>query len=206
MHLTVIAKEPVPGKVKTRLCPPFTPEQAAAVAEAALRDTLDAVVHSATGDVEPVLLLDGNRPRFVPSDMRVVSQCDGGLDARLAHGFAELGPGVIVGMETPGAVPSLRAALDHLRHGNDVLAPALDGGYWAIGLAAGVDPHRALLGVPMSVDYTFAAQLRRLFALRRRVRLLQTARDLDDLDDLVACAATSSGRLGAVAAEVLATG
>ncbi|MBI5104514.1 MAG: glycosyltransferase, partial [Solirubrobacterales bacterium] len=38
--LAVIAKAPAPGRVKTRLCPPCTPEQAAALAEAALRDTL----------------------------------------------------------------------------------------------------------------------------------------------------------------------
>ena len=41
--LAVIAKAPVAGRVKTRLTPPCTPEQAAALAEAALRDTLDAV-------------------------------------------------------------------------------------------------------------------------------------------------------------------
>ncbi|MYV39613.1 glycosyltransferase, partial [Streptomyces sp. SID1328] len=41
--LLVIAKEPRPGRVKTRLTPPFTPGQAAALAEAALTDTLRAV-------------------------------------------------------------------------------------------------------------------------------------------------------------------
>ena len=38
--LLVIAKEPRPGRVKTRLTPPFTPEEAAALAEASLADTL----------------------------------------------------------------------------------------------------------------------------------------------------------------------
>ncbi|MFE1787041.1 glycosyltransferase, partial [Streptomyces sp. NPDC059525] len=42
--LLVIAKAPVPGRVKTRLTPPFTPGQAAALAEAALADTLAAVL------------------------------------------------------------------------------------------------------------------------------------------------------------------
>ena len=41
--LIVIAKEPVPGRVKTRLSPPFTPRQAASLAHAALLDTLEAV-------------------------------------------------------------------------------------------------------------------------------------------------------------------
>ncbi|MYS40540.1 glycosyltransferase, partial [Streptomyces sp. SID5998] len=39
----VIAKEPVPGRVKTRLTPPYTPREAAALAEAALADTLHTV-------------------------------------------------------------------------------------------------------------------------------------------------------------------
>ncbi|MYV71339.1 glycosyltransferase, partial [Streptomyces sp. SID2131] len=37
--LLVIAKQPLPGRVKTRLTPPFTPEEAASLAEAALADT-----------------------------------------------------------------------------------------------------------------------------------------------------------------------
>ena len=42
--LLVIAKQPVPGRVKTRLVPPCTYEQAAALAEAALADTLHTVL------------------------------------------------------------------------------------------------------------------------------------------------------------------
>jgi len=42
-QLLVLAKTPAPGRVKTRLCPPYTPEQAARIAAAALADTLDSV-------------------------------------------------------------------------------------------------------------------------------------------------------------------
>src|SRR5690348_8634679 len=55
--LAVLAKRPVPGRVKTRLSPPFTPEQAAALAGAALQDTLAAV--SATGVRRRLLVFDG---------------------------------------------------------------------------------------------------------------------------------------------------
>src|SRR5258708_31010745 len=41
--LMVIAKSPRPGRVKTRLCPPMSPGEAAAIAEAALADTLDVI-------------------------------------------------------------------------------------------------------------------------------------------------------------------
>ena len=56
-QVVVIAKEPVPGRVKTRLTPPFTPEEAAALAEAALTDTLAAVAETTVA--RRVLALDG---------------------------------------------------------------------------------------------------------------------------------------------------
>ena len=56
-RLLVLAKAPVPGRVKTRLCPPCTPDQAAAIAAAALADTLAATTGAAPG--RTVLALDG---------------------------------------------------------------------------------------------------------------------------------------------------
>ena len=60
--LAVIAKAPVPGRVKTRLCPPCTHEQAAAIAEAALRDTLDALRAARAG--RHAVVLDGRASRL----------------------------------------------------------------------------------------------------------------------------------------------
>ena len=55
--LIVLAKAPVPGRVKTRLCPPATPEQAASLAAAALADTLAAALRVPAAQV--VVALDG---------------------------------------------------------------------------------------------------------------------------------------------------
>ena len=65
-HLTVIAKEPVPGAVKTRLCPPLDPRDAAALAAAALDDTFEAVAHvcAERSDVRPVALVAGAARRL----------------------------------------------------------------------------------------------------------------------------------------------
>lgn len=84
--LLVIAKEPRPGRVKTRLTPPFTPEEAAGLAEASLADTLHAV--AATPATRRVLVLDGAPGPWLPPGFDVVAQCAGGLDERLAEAFA----------------------------------------------------------------------------------------------------------------------
>ena len=205
MHVTVIAKAPVPGRVKTRLCPPCTPQQAADLAAAALRDTLDAV--SAATDatsVRRVLLLDGTPPSWIPNDFEIVGQCGGSLADRLAHGFEALGPGLIVGMETPHAATDLGAALSALAHGDDVIGPALDGGYWAIGLGR-VD-RRVFDGIEMSTLRTCADQMCRLRSLNRRVTVIHQARDIDTFDDVRALAETNGwGRATELAKVLVAT-
>ncbi|MGH9270691.1 MAG: TIGR04282 family arsenosugar biosynthesis glycosyltransferase [Ilumatobacteraceae bacterium] len=209
MHLTVIAKAPEPGRVKTRLTPPCTPGEAASVAAAALADTLDAVdvatALAAAGRAPPVrrvVLLDGAAREWVPPGYDVVVQRGPGLGARLANGFADLGPGVIVGMDTPAAGRWLPEALTAVDAGADVLGLASDGGYWVIGLAR-VD-RQVFDGIPMSRSDTGLAQLRRLHALGRPVRLLPMARDLDDEADLRAHARVGgSGRLALVARSIV---
>lgn len=203
MHLTVIAKEPRPGFVKTRLCPPCRPRQAADVAAAALLDTLDAVdeiVEAATracpnDELEPALLFDGDPTDWARPGYRVVPQCGVGLAARLSNAFDELGPGLIVGMEAPLAVPALGNAVSALTAGSDVLGLAVDGGYWVIGLHR-VDP-AVFEGIPMSTSATGLAQLVRLHRLGRRVRMLRMEHDLDTVDDLrIAALPPADGRPG----------
>lgn len=194
LHVTVIAKEPRPGFAKTRLCPPCTPDEASEIAGAALRDTLDAVDGLAARSplsFERVLLFDGDPSAWLRPGWRAVPQRGDGLAVRLANGFADLGPGVIVGMETPHVVGALGAALAAIARGRDAVGLATDGGYWAIGLHR-VDPS-VFTGVPMSASNTGLAQVRRLHALGRAVERLPAARDLDTFDDLVDAALRRDG-------------
>ncbi len=207
MHITIIAKAPVSGLVKTRLCPPCSSEQAARIAAAALSDTFGIVasVAAATG-ARTVLLLDGTPQPWMPADFEIVHQRGDGLGDRLCNGFTDLGPGVIVGMETPAVAGALGDGIDAVRRGIDAIGLATDGGYWMIGLAvAGVRLGGAAFdGVPMSRSNTGLSQLRRLHSLGRPVRMLPIARDLDTFDDLVAVAASGRpGQLVAVAREVI---
>jgi glycosyltransferase A (GT-A) superfamily protein (DUF2064 family) len=199
--LLVIAKEPVPGRVKTRLCPPFTPEQAAALAEAALADTL----HAALGMParRRVLVLAGRPGSWLPAGFEVVPQVSGGLDERIAAAFAacaDTGPALLVGMDTPQLTPELLAPAtrpDSWPPGRAWFGPAADGGFWALGLA---EPDPALVrGVPMSTSTTGLVQRRRLVEAGLAVADLPVLRDVDTAADAAAVAArqTPGGRFAA---------
>jgi len=189
LHLLVMAKAPVAGRVKTRLCPPCTPAEAAALAEAALADTLDAVV--ACGAARRVIALEGAPGDWLPEGFEVVAQCPGAFDARLAGAWAAAdGPGVQIGMDTPQVTASLLDdALASLDRTAAALGHAEDGGWWAIGLRR--PSPDVFAGIPMSTDRTGAAQEARLRSLGFDVTLLPTLVDLDTAADLPAV--TSSG-------------
>jgi len=206
VYLIVIAKAPEPGRVKTRLCPPCTPEEAAAIAEAALADTLDAV--RGVPGVEPVVVLDGTPGKWLPADLRVIRQRGSGLAERIAAAFADAGaPSLLIGMDTPQVEASrLTAVCQRLGSGDvdAVIGPAADGGWWAIGLTS-ADPD-VFAGIPMSTDRTFAAQKERLRELALRFDVLPVLRDVDRADDAAAVAAEMPGSRFACAVEASAIG
>ncbi|PPF75449.1 glycosyltransferase [Subtercola sp. Z020] len=102
LTVIVIAKECLPGRVKTRLTPDVTFEQAALVASASLIDTLDVV--RALPATRRILAFDGD-PANAPAQAAgfdLIPQVTGALDARLADIFAHCsGPTLLVGMDTP---------------------------------------------------------------------------------------------------------
>jgi uncharacterized protein len=189
VQLLVIAKAPVPGRVKTRLCPPCTPEQAADICTAALSDTLAAA--AATPAVRRTLLLCGRYD--VPRGWHTVAQRGDGLAQRLANGFADTAlPGagtLLVGMDTPQLTPTLLADLaDGLGDADAVLAPAEDGGWWALALR---DPQHAaaLRQVPMSTPDTAQWTVDALRSRGLRLRYGPVLRDVDTAEDALAVAA-----------------
>jgi uncharacterized protein len=200
--LLVIAKEPVPGRVKTRLTPPCTPEQAAAVARAALEDTL-AAVRAVERDARRVLVLDGEPGPWVPEGFEILPQCGGGLAERLAAAFDDAGgPAFLVGMDTPQVTPALlEAGLDAAAGGDAAFGAALDGGYWGIGLPW--PDARVFDGVPMSAGNTGAVQRARLAILAVRTVVLPPLRDIDTIQDARAVAREApDGRFAAALARI----
>ena len=194
-QLVVIAKEPVAGRVKTRLTPPFTPSQAARLAEASLEDSLTTVARAPA--TQRVLALDGLPGNWLPDGFVVIPQRGNGLDERLAAAFADTyrlrpEPVVLIGMDTPQVTASLLADALGLLGGHDaVFGPATDGGFWLLGLR---DPDPALLvGVPMSTPSTGEILLRGLKEAGMSVATLPSLTDVDTMADAVEVAALVPG-------------
>lgn len=193
----VLAKAPVPGLVKTRLTTLYSEHEAAALAGAALLDSLDAVTAAAAGraDRHLVCALSGDLERAAaPTALRagldpftVVAQRGTGLGERIAHAHrdaaGDFGATVQIGMDTPQASPAVLAdAAERVvaEDGPDaVIGLATDGGWWLLALRRAADA-RLVAGVPMSTSET--GRLTRL-ALEDAGLRVEDAPVLSDVDE-----------------------
>lgn len=201
--LLVMAKAPVAGRVKTRLCPPATPDEAARIATAALLDTADAVRD--TAGVTPALALAGEFADAAPgigeqlaaatSGWSVLAQRGNGFAERLANAHADVAtaypgqPILQIGMDTPQLTGArLTAAARLLASTGAVLGFAADGGWWALGLR---DPRDAevLRDIPMSRPDTGRRTWLALRGRGLRAAPLPVLRDVDRWTDALEVAA-----------------
>ena len=191
--LIVIAKAPVAGRSKTRLSPPCTPAQAAALAEAALTDTLGAASGADCG--RRVVVLDGEPGEWLPPGFEVLPQIAGGFDLRLGAAFEAVGgPALLIGMDTPQVDAGLldRSVAELMHDGQDaVFGAAVDGGWWALGLRHA--DASLLRGLPMSTPWTARAQRERLTERGVKFAELPVLRDVDTITDAIAVAAECPG-------------
>jgi uncharacterized protein len=196
-QIAVIAKEPVPGRVKTRLTPPFTPLEAAALAEASLADTLDAAAETTVA--RRVLALQGNPGPWLPRGFDVIGQRGAGLDERITWALVDARvtlplPVVLIGMDTPQVTPGLLAAAAEplvSKTADATFGMAEDGGFWLLGLRE-VDP-ALILGVPMSRPDTGPRQLARLEQAGLRIKMLPELTDVDTVREAEHVAAMTPG-------------
>lgn len=212
--LIIFAKAPVAGQVKTRLCPPLTPDEAASLHGSMVLDMLERSRGSAFGSPKargsrlddlqrrPSPLLD----RFLacaPSpdhvffkilaeryDVRLLAQTGDDLGARMARAIADVFAlgyrrTLAIGTDVPTLPPStFGEALALLDTHDLVLGPAQDGGYYLIGLR---QPAPELFeGIPWSTDRVLSVTQQKAAALGWRVALLPIRRDLDTVEDLLA--------------------
>jgi rSAM/selenodomain-associated transferase 1 len=187
VSVIIMAKAPVPGRVKSRLCPPCTPEEAATLAEAALRDTVETA--EGVPGARTVVSLEGSAGSWLPRNVLIVPQRGDGLAERLAAAFDDVGgPAIAIGMDTPQVAPAvLSRAVRMLAQTDAVLGPADDGGYWAIGLQRA--DARVFRDIPMSTSSTAILQRARLDELGLRCGTLPVMCDVDTFSDAAAVAA-----------------
>ena len=198
--ITVLAKAPRPGQVKTRLCPPLDPLQAADLYAEMLADVLEATHDFATeASFEPVLSVYPASARMemaglVPSSFRVVAQCGFGLSERMAWAVDEsLASGaskvLLRGSDNPALSRRiLQSAVDALDEADLVVSPDQDGGYGLIGLRG---PWAEVFNHPMSTDTVLEETLAHAQRLGLSVHRLESSFDLDrncDLDRLLEAA------------------
>lgn len=198
-QILVMAKAPLAGRVKTRLCPPCTFEQAAGVAAAALADTIDAV--TATPATRRTLVLHGCHP--TPPGWDTVAQRGDGLAERLTNAYLDTALAdvatLLIGMDTPQVTPALlEAAIAALEHADAALGPTTDGGWWAMALREPRHAH-VLRAIPMSTSRTAALTTAALHRLGLNVATLDELRDVDTaIDAHIVAAGLRQGRFAAV--------
>lgn len=184
--------------MKTRLCPPLSPELAAGFFRAMLEDVLESTAQAArTLGLDAVLALDpapiagDELLRSVPPCYRVVAQSSGDLGARMNHAVDEAAAGgaraiLLRGSDGPALdAPVIAAALDALKRADLVLVPDLDGGYGLVGLRR---PAPGLFDHAMSTTRVQADTLANARRLGLRAEQLPARFDIDTIADLRALA------------------
>ncbi len=191
--LIVFARYPEPGNTKTRLIPAVGAVAAAdiqhrlslrtlTIAREFCRDQKDDVeIRFTGGTAEQMGILYG-------TDWRFREQHNGGLGQRLALAIADgfLGGArsvVVIGTDCPAlSADHLRATHEALVDADVVLGPALDGGYYLVGLR---QPHSELFdGIAWSTDQVLMQTQEAANRLGLSVHLLEALADIDRPEDL----------------------
>jgi uncharacterized protein len=185
----VFAKLPLPGQVKTRIAASASPQFAARLAEAMLRDTLQrlsAIPANRVLAFTPAHALAAFE-EFARGDYSLSPQSLGNLGERMSHFFreqsAEAECVVLVGTDSPSLPREfIERAFDALRQADVVLGPASDGGFYLIGCRRPV-PEAIFQGVDWGECTVLGQTVARLPA-ECRLELLPPWYDIDTLQDL----------------------
>lgn len=191
--LGIMCKAPIDGACKTRLCPPLTAFEAAEISRCFIADVSAAIEAAGVQAGVAVYTPRGAESAFdelLPPEFSMLAQRGADLGQRLLHATDDLlsagYAGVcLINSDSP-TLPSalLRQAIAALRQPGDriVLGPAIDGGYYLIGLKRA---HAALFhGVAWSTSQVLVQTLERAARARIPVSLLATWYDVDDLASL----------------------
>ncbi len=198
--LVVFAKSPQPGSVKTRLCPPFTPDEAADLYRCMLADVLDESARAAVAlDLEAILAVDPPAARAAlaaeaPRGFRALAQGGADLGARMTRVARETAAAgarlaVLRGSDSPALASStIREAVEALVAADVALSPDRDGGYGLVALGpralfAGLG-RPSLFSHPMSTPTVLSDTRAQAARLGLRSCTITPGFDIDRAEDL----------------------
>lgn len=188
--LLIIAKRPAPGQTKTRLCPPFSHQEAASLYECFLQDMLNIArqIPNVTRFINYWPSEDIDYFKHLAPDFRLIPQVGNSLGERLdnvlthclTHGFDQA---VITNSDSPTLPPHhLDQAFEYLAKTDVVLGPCDDGGYYLIGLTK--PQPRLLREVTMSTNTVLQDTLALAKEENLRTALLPGWYDIDTVTEL----------------------
>lgn len=191
--LLIFAKQPCPGKVKTRLTPPLSPQEAAELYRCMLFDTISKV--ASLSGVEKIIFYEpspgaGNFFQTAFSNVRCFPQEGAGLGERLANAFEkvfglgfELAAGI--GTDSPDLpIPHLEESFRLLAEdvADVIFGPATDGGYYLVAMKSFLPA--VFRGIPWSTERVLEKSIDAVELSGFRVGRLPAWHDLDTADDL----------------------
>ena len=183
----LFVKEPVPGRVKTRLTPPLSSEQACQLYRVALQETVERFL---TARPTLVLCYAGRRDWFNQSfpGLPLLAQSGDGLGLRLSNAVQALfsagsGPVLLAGSDSPD-LPTARIAevLVQLQKNDVVTVPCRDGGFAVVGVRQPTT--EVFAGIPWSTPQVLPATRERCRQLGLSYHETAGWEDLDELADL----------------------
>lgn len=203
--LVIFAKAPIPGQVKTRLCPPLTPDEAATLHGSFVLDTLERTKAAAIRLKLPFDRYLACAPSSTlvffkimeeRQAVKLIDQEGEDLGTRMHRACETLFTRgyqcvLLVGTDVPSLpLDHYRQALALLEKHDLVLGPALDGGYYLIGLKTAVPT--LFENIPWSTGRVLALTREKANSLGMSTALLPEWRDIDRIEDLQALIEASS--------------
>lgn len=203
--LVIFAKAPIPGQVKTRLCPPLTPDEAATLHGSFVLDTLERTKAAIATFKLPLDRYLACSPSIAHVFFKIMEERQGvqlldqvgdDLGARMHQAVETLFARqytrvVIVGSDVPSLpLEQYKQAITLLESNDLVLGPALDGGYYLVGLNRPIPD--LFIDIPWSTDQVLAQTQEKAKALGLKTALLAPWRDVDTIDDLQALIESST--------------
>ncbi|HEX8750187.1 MAG TPA: TIGR04282 family arsenosugar biosynthesis glycosyltransferase [Nitrospira sp.] len=203
--LVIFAKAPIPGQVKTRLCPPLTHDEAATLHGSFVLDTLERTNVAVIKLKVPFDRYLACTPSSTLVFFKIMEERQGvklidqegqdlgermhrAFEAFFLRGYRHV---LIVGTDVPSLPLSYyQQALELLEKHDLVLGPALDGGYYLIGLNQSAPT--LFENMPWSTDQVLPLTRAKAESLGLRIALLPEWRDIDRVEDLRALIEASS--------------